>query len=115
MIQGWLDGKAAAMSGEESNLSSVARNPLVERVRRDRAADAAAGLTQTIDASVTSVDVVSRTANRIELSAQVAYSDRTVSKAGKIVDSTPPQTLTITYIFGRDGERWKLHAYIPGS
>ena len=115
LVQGWLDGKSAAMAGEEFNLASVARNPLVEDVRRKRAADAADGLTQTIDASVTSVDVVSRTASRIELRAQVAYSDRTLNKAGTVVDKTSPRTFTITYIFGRDGRQWKLHAYIPGS
>ena len=115
LVQGWLDGKSAAMAGEEFNLASVARNPLVEDVRRKRAADAADGLIQTIDASVTSVDVVSRTASRIELRAQVAYSDRTLNKAGTVVDRTPPRTFTVTYIFGRDGKQWKLHAYIPGS
>ena len=115
LVQGWLDGKSAAMAGEEFNLASVARDPLVEDVRRKRAADAADGLTQTIDASVTSVDVVSRTASRIELRAQVAYSDRTQNNAGTVVDRTSPRTFTITYIFGRDGQQWKLHAYIPGS
>ena len=103
------------MAGKEFNLSAVARNPLVEDVRRKSAADAADGLTQTIDASVTSVDVVSRTASRIELRAQVAYSDRTVNRAGTVVDRTPPATFTVTYIFGRDGKQWRLHAYIPGS
>lgn len=115
LIQGWLDGKAAAMAGEDFNLSSVARDPLVDGVRRNRAADAADGVTQTIDASVTSVEVVSRTASRIELRAQVAYSDKTLNKAGTVLERTPPGTFTVTYIFGRDGQQWKLHAYIPDS
>ena len=78
-------------------------------------ADAAAGVSQKIDATVTSVDVVSRAPNRIAVKAQVAYSDQTVKSSGEVLTKTPPTELTITYVFGRDGTQWRLHDYIPGG
>ena len=62
---------------------------------------------------MTSLDVVSRQPRRIELQAQVAYSDSTTDRSGTVVDRTEPGNLTITYILGRDGDQWKLTAYIP--
>ena len=63
-------------------------------------------------AAVTSLEVVSRTPRRIELKAQVAYSDSTTDQSGTVVDRTDPTSLTITYILGRDGDQWKLHEYL---
>ena len=91
----------------------VARKRLIERVDRDRAADVAAGYSTTVEASVTALDVVSRQPRRIELKAEVAYSDRTINTAGAVVRSTDPGSFSITYILGRDGDQWRLTAYIP--
>ncbi|MEB3247619.1 MAG: IMS domain-containing protein [Synechococcus sp.] len=115
LVQGWLDSKAKALAGQPSQLGVVARDRLVKRVQEEQAADAAAGQRKTVEASVTALNVVSRAPNRIELKAQVAYSDQTIDPAGKVVNTTPPATLSITYILGRDGDQWKLHEYIPGA
>ncbi len=113
LVQGWLDSKALALQGQPSDLSVVARKRLIERVDRDRAADVAAGYSTTVEASVTALDVVSRQPRRIELKAEVAYSDRTINAAGAVVRSTDPGSFSITYILGRDGDQWRLTAYIP--
>ena len=115
MVQGWLDSKAKALAGQPSQLGVVARDRLVTRVQEEQAADAAAGQRKTVKASVTALNVVSRAPNRIEIKAQVAYSDQTIDPAGQVVNTTPPATLSITYILGRDGDQWKLHEYIPGA
>ena len=115
LVQGWLDSKAMALAGQPSQLGVVARDRLVTRVQEEQAADAAAGQRKTVKASVTALNVVSRAPNRIELKAQVAYSDQTIDPAGQVVNTTPPATLSITYILGRDGDQWKLHEYIPGA
>ena len=123
LIQGWLNAKAKALAGLTNavpkevteEVSSVARRRLVRRVQAERIADAVLGRSKTISASATSVDVVSRTPRRIALKADVDYTDKTLDRSGKVVDQTPPQTLRITYVFGRDGQQWKLHEYIPGS
>ena len=115
MVQGWLDAKALALSGQPADLSVVARDPLVKRVERERAADAAEGRSKAIDASVTSIDVVDRKPLRIELRAQVAYSDRLQDADGAVIDETTPRDFSVTYVLGRDGTQWRLHDYMPGS
>ena len=115
LVQGWLDAKALALSGQPADLSIVARDPLVKRVERERTTDEAAGRLKLIDASITSIDVVDRKPLRIELRAQVAYSDRLQGADGAVIDETAPSDFSVTYVLGRDGKQWRLHAYIPGS
>ena len=115
LVQGWLDAKALALSGQPADLSVVARDPLVKRVERERAVDAAEGRSKSIDASITSIEVLDRKPLRIELRAQVAYSDRLQGADGAVIDETAPSDFSVTYVLGRDGKQWRLHAYIPGS
>ena len=113
LVQAWLDSKARALRGEPSQLDVVARPRLVAQVDQQRAADVAAGQTLIVDASVTSLELVSRQPRRIELKADLNYTDRTTDAAGTVVDRTQPRNLRITYILGRDGAQWRLTAYIP--
>ena len=113
LVQGWLDHKALALQGQASMLPVVARPRLIDQVDQDRAAAVAAGTTTVVKASVTSLEVVSRQPRRIELTAEVAYSDSTTDRSGSVVDRTEPGSLRITYILGRDGDQWRLTAYIP--
>ncbi|QNI63882.1 ARC6/PARC6 family protein [Synechococcus sp. A15-44] len=115
LVQGWLDAKALALSGQPADLAVVARDPLVKRVERERAVDAAAGRSKAIDASITSIEVVDRKPHRIELLARVAYSDRLQAADGTVIDETAPTDFSVTYVLGRDGTQWRLHDYIPGS
>ena len=118
LIQGWLDLKAASLAAEPdqgADLSVVARDHMVQKVLQEQAADASAGLSKVIDASVTSIELVSRTPQRIEVMAQIAYSDKTINGVGAITEQTPPGTLSVRYILGRDGDQWRLQAYIPAS
>ena len=100
------------MSGDPADLSEIARERLQKRVVDERAADSAAGHRQLIEAMVTSAEPVSAAANRIEIRAQIEYKDRTVDGDGDVVDQTAPTAFTIRYVFGRDGQQWKLHEYI---
>jgi len=115
LLQGWLDAKALTLSGQAADLSVVARQPLVKRVEQERAADLAAGRSKSIDASITTIEVVDRKPQRIELLAQVAYSDRLQAADGTVIDETAPTDFSVTYVLGRDGTQWRLHDYIPGS
>ena len=123
LLQGWLDAKAKALAGQTNaapeavskQISTVARDRLLQRVQAERTADAALGHTKIIKASVTSVDVVSRTPRRIAVKAEVNYFDQTLDRSGTTIDQTPAGALTVTYVLGRDGEQWKLHEYISGS
>ena len=123
LVQGWLDAKAKALAGQTNavsdavskDISTVARDRLLQRVQAERTADAALGNTKIIKASVTSVDVVSRTPRRIAVKAEVNYFDQTLDPSGTAIDQTPAGALTVTYVLGRDGKQWKLHEYISGS
>ena len=115
LLQGWLDAKALTLSGQPADLSVVARRPLVKRVEQERAADQAAGRSKSIDASITTIEVVDRKPQRIELLAQVAYSDRLQSGDGTVIEETAPTDFIVTYVLGRDGTQWRLHDYISGS
>ena len=87
----------------------------MKRVEQEREADQAAGRSKSIDASITSIEVVDRKPQRIELLAQVAYSDRLQAADGTVIDETAPTDFIVTYVLGRDGTQWRLHDYIPGS
>jgi len=115
LVQGWLDAKALTLSGQPADLSVVARDPLVKRVETERAADAAAGRSKSIDASITTIEVVDRQPRRIELLAQVAYSDRLQDADGAVIEETAPTDFIVTYVLGRDGKQWRLHDYMSGS
>ena len=97
------------------DLNLVARQRLVDRVVEERSADQAIGVSKTIGASVTALELVSRTPQRIEIKAQIAYADKTLDRSGALVEQTAPTTFTVRYILGRDGDQWKLHEYIPGA
>ena len=112
MVQAWLDAKARLLAGDSADLTVVARDRLQTRVDDQRAADVAAGQHQVIDAMVTSAESVSEAANRIEIRAEVEYNDRTLDFNGAVVAETAPTSLTIRYVFGLDGQQWKLHEYI---
>ncbi len=114
LLQGWLDAKALMLSGEPADLSVVAREHLVKRMELEREADQAAGRSNSIDASITTIEVVDRKPQRIELLAQVAYSDRLQAANGTVIDETAPSDFIVTYVLGRDGTQWRLHEYIPG-
>ncbi|WP_244279754.1 ARC6/PARC6 family protein [Synechococcus sp. UW179A] len=116
LLQAWLDRKASVLRGDGSadeRLQPIARSRLINQVRQQRSADQSAGLTQKIDASIDFMRVISRTPQRIELRADVDYSDQTLNAAGTVVNSTAPKSLKVTYILGRDEDGWRLQAYAP--
>ena len=114
LLQSWLNRKASVLSGDgtaDERLQPIARAGLINQVRLQRAADQSAGRTQKVVASVDFMRVISRSPNRIELRADVDYSDETLNAAGTVVDRTAPQSLKVSYILGRDEDGWRLQAY----
>ena len=114
LLQAWLDRKAQVLAGGslgDVRLADVARDGLLAQVQSQRQRDAAIGATQKVAATITSVEVVSSNANRIEIKAKVAYSDERLDASGQVMERTAATSLPITYILGRDGQQWRLHAY----
>ena len=115
LLQGWLDGKAAVLNGQgtaQNTLQKIARPALIDQVQQQRDADQAAGLKQSIEASIRSVQLISETPQRIALRAELDYRDQTTNREGRVVDQTEPSEFPLTYIFGRDADGgWRLQAY----
>ncbi|QEY31934.1 DUF4101 domain-containing protein [Synechococcus sp. RSCCF101] len=116
LLGGWLDAKAAVLSGRENGsvLAEVARPALQQRVLKERREDESVGRSQEIEAAISGLEVSSRAPGRIEVSATVRYQDRVLGADGRLIEETAPTDLRVTYILGRDGQRWRLHEYISG-
>ncbi len=115
LLEAWLASKSAILAGGSSeSLPNVARKPLVKRVLDERAKDLAKGQLQKVQANILSFKVVSRKPTRIELNAKLSYRDQRLDSSGDVLVETLFPSLNVTYIFGKDGNYWRLHEYISG-
>jgi len=117
LLESWLATKTEVLAGANlpGNLDTIARGAMVERLGSERRQDAANGAVQAIDVTITDLEITERTPGRIAVVAQLRYSDTRRDGAGKVVGSTPATTLRNVYVFGRDGERWRLAASHPAG
>jgi len=116
LLEAWLEAKAAVLAGSNAPLplNDLARSAQVALLQRQEQANRTAGATETVKASVESFSVSERSPNRIAAQVTLRYSDERRSSSGAVLSQTPATTLTNTYVFARDGERWLLAAYKPG-
>lgn len=112
LLKSWLAIKTQVLGGASlpSDLEVIARQSMVDRLAGERRQDAASGAVQTLEVSITDLAIQERTPNRIAIQATLRYSDSRRNSAGKVVESTPATTLRNVYVFGRDGDRWRLAA-----
>ena len=117
LLEAWLAAKAAVLAGgtPAADLASLARPEMAARLQAERREDAARSETQVLAVSVRSLRVVERSPQRIAVEAELAYSDQRRGSDGKVLDRTAPTTLRNIYVFGRDGDRWRLAATLPAS
>ncbi len=116
LLEAWLASKAAILAGGSSEaLPNVARKPLVKRVLEERKKDLRKGELQKIQANINRIKVVGRKSTRIELKARLSYRDQRLSSSGQVISETSFPSLMVTYIFGKDGNYWRLHEYISGK
>ena len=116
LLEAWLEAKAAVLAGGTAPLplSDLARSSQVALLQRQEQANRSAGATETVKASVESFSVSERSPNRIAAQVTLRYSDERRSSSGAVLSQTPSTSLTNTYVFARDGERWLLAAFKPG-
>jgi hypothetical protein len=112
LLESWLATKTRVLAGAglPANLEVIAREGMVERLASERRQDAASGVLQTIEVSIADLAISERTPGRIAVITRLRYSDSQRDAAGKVVGSTPSTTLRNVYVFGRDGDRWRLAA-----
>ena len=95
------------------DLDRLARGGPVERLEQERARDRALGRTQAIQVQVESLTVKERSPQRIAVEATLRYSDSSRDASGKEVARTRSTNLRNVYVFGRDGDTWRLAASRP--
>jgi hypothetical protein len=110
-----LATKRSVLGGESmpADLERLARPDAIARLAAEQKSDAARGERQQIDVEVKSVRIQNQSPSRIALLAEMNYSDRRLSSDDKVLNSTPPTTLRNIYVFGRDGQTWRLVATQP--
>jgi hypothetical protein len=114
LLENWLQAKTAVMAGGEApaSLDRIAREGPLQRLKAERQRDRNLGQVQAIEARINNLSIQERSPNRIAVVADLSYSD-TTRRNGKEVNHTKATTLRNVYVFGRDGETWRLAASGP--
>jgi len=117
LLQSWLKAKAEVLAGGPvpAELDQIVRSGPIESLNQERRDDVAVGQSQTIDVQVEDISVVERSDGRLAVSARLRYRDERLDSSGRVVETTAPMTLRNVYVFGRDGNRWRLAATRSGG
>ena len=117
LLQSWLKAKADVLAGGTlpAELEQIARSGPIERLNEERRDDAAAGQSQKVVVEVEDLSVVERSDGRLAVRARLRYRDERRDGSGRVVETTAPTTLRNVYVFGRDGDRWRLAATRSGG
>ena len=112
LLERWLAAKTAVLAGQErpADLGLLAQGGAIELLLNERRQDQSQQQTQKLSARITDLTITERSPNRIAVRAVLNYSDARLDASGKEVDRTAPTTLRNLYVFGRDGEGWRLVA-----
>jgi hypothetical protein len=116
LLEAWLDAKASVLAGKSSTipLEQMARGNEVSRLEAERRDDQAQQQSQRIDASIRNFTLESSSPNRIAAIVTLSYTDQRLDAGGNPVGKpTRLEGLRNRYVFGRDGERWRLVSYEP--
>ena len=115
LLDQWLATKRSVLGGAPmpSDLERLARPEPIARLASEQKRNAERGERQGIDVEVKSVRIQNQSPSRIALLAEMSYSDRRLSSDGKVLTRTAPSTLRNIYVFGRDGQTWRLVATQP--
>ncbi|MDP6332987.1 MAG: IMS domain-containing protein, partial [SAR324 cluster bacterium] len=96
-------------------LISVARPSLFNRVIDERKKDILLDEIQVIDATITSINIVQRSKNRIAADVNLNYKDKRISSSGEVLSETVIPSLKVKYIIGKNKKNWLLVDYISGN
>jgi len=114
LLASWLQAKTAVMAGGDNpvSLDRIAREGPRRRLEAERQRDRNLGQVQAIEVRINRLSIQERGPQRIAVVADLDYSDST-RRAGKEVNHTKATTLRNIYVFGRDGDAWRLAASGP--
>ncbi len=114
LLESWLQAKTAVMAGGEppASLERIAREGPRRRLETERQQDRNLGQVQAIEVRINRLTILERSPQRISVVADLDYSDST-RRGGREVNHTKATTLRNVYVFGRDGDAWRLAASGP--
>jgi hypothetical protein len=115
LLQSWLAAKGSVLGGAPmpAGIDSIARPEQVDRLAAERSADSVRGERQAIEVTLSSLRIDQTSPGRIAATAELRYSDRREAADGRVLESTPRQTIRNVYVFGRDDGRWRFAAQSP--
>jgi hypothetical protein len=114
LLDSWLQAKTAVMAGAEppASLERIAREGPRRRLETERQRDRSLGQVQDIEVRINRLTIQERSPQRIAVVADLDYSDST-RRGVREVNRTKATTLRNVYVFGRDGDAWRLAASAP--
>lgn len=118
LLEAWLQTKAAALDGRTPAIppADLARERLVRELAAELRRNRARGVSrEQVTTEIQGLRIDTRTPRRIAAAVDLRYSDRALDAQGKVVDRTPATNFRNLYIFGREGEVWKVVGFRPLS
>ncbi len=112
LLENWLTVKSGVLAGEPTpqDLDRIAREGPMALLARERRGDLARGQTQQLDVQIIDLTLSENGPRRIVAIARLRYSDRRLDANGTVLETTAPLELRNGYVFGRDGDSWRLAA-----
>ncbi len=112
LLENWLTVKSGVLAGEPApqDLDRIAREGPMALLARERRGDLARGQTQKLEVQIIDLSLSESGPRRIVAVARLRYSDRRLDANGAVLETTAPLELRNGYVFGRDGDSWRLAA-----
>ncbi len=112
LLENWLTVKSGVLAGEPTpqDLDRIAREGPMALLARERRGDLARGQTQQLEVQIIDLSLSESGPRRIVAVARLRYSDRRLDANGRVLETTAPLELRNGYVFGRDGDSWRLAA-----
>ena len=116
LIDTWLTSKSNFLAGKsEINLSKIVKTDLINRLAKERQSDIQKGIYKKIKTNIEKIVLLTQTASRISVSADLKYTEKIFKTNGELINETTfTPFLKVKYILGFSDNSWKLVDFISG-
>ena len=116
LLEAWLQSKAAALDGKNPATppADLAQEKLVRDLQDEQRRNRARGVSrEQVTAEIQDFRINTLAPKRIVAAVEIRYSDTALDAQGKVIGRTPTTKLRNFYVFGREGEVWKVAGFRP--
>ncbi|MCP9884150.1 DUF4101 domain-containing protein [Synechococcus sp. ATX 2A4] len=116
LLEAWLQTKAATLAGNTPATppADLAGERQVRELTAQQRDNRARGVSrEQVTAEIQDFRINTRTPKRIVAAVEIRYSDTALDAQGKVIGRTPTTNLRNLYVFGREGEVWKVAGFRP--